>query len=149
MIKMGLDSFEINPDQVWSVANGRIKTIDLTTDTLSDFEAFKQQAEALYGTDQDPYRTADGKSSVVYGYRLTDVDPASWLPQWREPDGGASQAQATKDESDTNDLSQRMQALFSVNNETGPDQAKWASRVFQDWLNTKAGQTPSPIDTTV
>ncbi len=153
MVKATVEMNHINPENVRSVANGRIKTVDLTTDMLADFESFKKKAEALYGTADDPYKSGSETSGVLYGFRLTDVDPASWLPQWVEANGN-TEVKPTAGASTTPALRDRMQSLFFVKNESGSEQAKWSSRVLQDWLEGKLPATtvsdgPKPVDVTL
>lgn len=133
---------------IGSMANGRIKAFDLTQDMLADFEAYKKQAEALYGTDQDPYKAdpASRNDIVLVGLRLTDADPALWAPQWINDDGNpravATRAFTDEPADDTRDLMQRMQSLFAVNDKTGPDESRWSQRVLQDWFARQAETTP-------
>lgn len=126
-----------------SMANGRIKAIDLTKDMLADFETYKKQAEALYGTDQDPYKAdpAGRNDIVLVGIHLTDADPAEWAPQWINEDGNPRPVatkvfsdETTDDDDDTRTLMQRMQTLFAVNDQRGPEQSRWSQRVLQDWF---------------
>lgn len=134
MIKAELDLGKFSPEKVWSVANGGIKLVDLTTDMLADFETYKTQAETLYGTADDPYRSGSGSGrTIIYGFRLTDVDPASWLPQWVDPNGGRATAPAKSGPSEET-LLDRMQSLLSVKDERGPAQSQWSRRVLEDWL---------------
>lgn len=135
---------------IGSMANGRIKAFDLTKDMLADFESYKKQAEALYGTDQDPYKAdpASRDNVVIVGLRLTDADPTQWVPQWINDDGNPRTvatkvfSDETTDEDDTTSLMQRMRSLFAVNDTTGPEQSRWSQRVLQDWFAHQASAIP-------
>ena len=128
--------------RIGSMANGRIKAVDLTRDMLADFETYKKQAEALYGTAEDPYSSSASKDDgiTLIGVRFSDADPSAWRPQWVYPDGTPSSASTSSDSSSA-DLMQRMQSLFSVNNETGPEQSRWSQRVLEDWFSKQAEAT--------
>jgi len=127
---------------IGSMANGRIKAVDLTHDMLKDFEAYKKQAEALYGTAEDPYASngSSDKGITLIGVRFSDADPAAWRPQWVYPDGTPASSSTSSDPSSA-DLMQRMQSLFSVKDETGPEQSRWSQRVLEDWFAKQAEAT--------
>lgn len=136
---------EINPNNAWSVANGGIKLVELTKEKLADFENFKKEAEALYGAADDPYAnsgTATGARPVIYAFRLNDVDPASWLPQWVKPGD-------TFQEPPDTELRERMESLLTVNGEHGREQLRWSKRVLESWLaKQNAGGTASETSAT-
>ncbi len=128
---------------IGSMANGRIKAVDLTRGMLADFETYKKQAEALYGTPEDPYAAAPstGDNAItLIGVRLTDTDPRAWMPQWAYPDGTPASSSTSSDAASA-DLMQRMQSLFAVNGEKGPEQSRWSQRVLEDWFARQAPAT--------
>jgi len=140
LLETALNTKVLDPNKVWSVANGGIKLVDFTKDTLADFEAFKKDAAAHYGAADDPYASSStdtGSRPVIYAYRLTDVDPASWLPQWVNPGD-------TVQEPSESGLQERVLSLLTVNGEHGPEQASWSRRVLESWLaKQNAGGTSS------
>lgn len=123
----------LDKDNVWSVANGRIKLVDLTTDMLTDFETYKKEAEALHGSAEDPYRNGATADKVIYAYRFTDIDPASWSPQWVSP-GDSEDGTSAYSRLSMATVQERMNALLSRDGQSGPDEAKWSGRVFHAWL---------------
>lgn len=130
---MALKIAPLDPDNVWSVANGRIKLVDLTVDKLTDFETYKKEAEALHGSAEDPYRNGATADKVIYAYRFTDIDPASWSPQWVSPSDSENGASAYR-RLGMASIQERMNALLSRDSQSGSDEAKWSSRVFHAWL---------------
>lgn len=60
VVTMGKDGhphvgIKVDPSEVYSVANGRLKPVELTQDLVDDFQAFKDKAIALRGTSEDPF----------------------------------------------------------------------------------------------
>lgn len=125
------------------MANGRIKAVDLTRDMLADFETYKKQAEALYGTAEDPYSSSTSKDDgiTLIGVRFADGDPSAWRPQWVYPDGTPSSASHQRRFFGRGSHAAHAIALFSVNNETGPEQSRWSQRVLEDWFAKHAEAT--------
>ena len=125
------------------MSNGRIKVVDLTHEMLADFEAYKKQAEALYDTAEDPYSSNRSSNDTVtlVGVRFADADPKAWHPQWAYP-GGTPVSSYMSNDPESADLMQRMQSLFAVKNETGPEQSRWSQRVLDDWLARWAEANP-------
>lgn len=140
MLDTAFNTKALDPNQVWSVANGGIKLVEFTKDKLADFEAYKKEAAALYGSPNDPYASSStdtGGHPVIYAYSITDVDPASWLPQWVNPGD-------TVQEPPDTELRDRMQSLFAVNGDRGREQVSWSRRVLESWLaKQNAGGTSS------
>lgn len=131
-----------NLKNIASMANGRIKAVDLTREMLADFESYKKQAEALYGTAEDPYSSnASGNEGVtLIGVRIAGADSMAWQPQWVHPDGTPA-SESTNSASASADLMQRMQSLFAVKDQTGPEQSRWSQRVLADWFAKQAEVT--------
>lgn len=127
---------------IGSMANGRIKVVDLTREMLADFEAYKKQAEALYDTAEDPYSSNVSSNDTVtlVGVRFADADPNTWHPQWAYPSGTPVSSYMDNDPASA-DLMQRMQSLFAVKDETGPEQSRWSQRVLENWLAIQAEAT--------
>ncbi|MCM5552558.1 hypothetical protein [Pleomorphomonas sp. NRK KF1] len=128
---------------IGSMANGRIKVVDLTHEMLADFEAYKKQAEALYDTADDPYSSnaSSDNGITLVGVRFADADPKAWHPQWAYPDGTPVSSYMNNDP-ESADLMQRMQSLFAVKDETGPEQSRWSQRVLEDWYARWADASP-------
>lgn len=127
---------------IGSMASGRIKVVDLTREMLADFETYKKQAEALYGTAEDPYSSSPSNENAItlVGVRFADADPKAWRPQWAYPDGTPASSSMNGDPAST-DLMQRMKSLFAVKDQTGPEQSRWSQRVLEDWFTRQAEAT--------
>jgi len=146
VLDTALNTKVLDPNKVWSVANGGIKLVDFTKDMLADFEAYKKDAAAHYGSADDPYASSSadtGGQKAIYAFRLTDVDPTSWSPQWVNADGTSRPAPPTSD-SGPSDYFKRIRSILSVNDEKGPEQLQWSRRVLESWLaKQNAGGTSS------
>ncbi|MCM5559926.1 hypothetical protein [Pleomorphomonas sp. JP5] len=134
MIRTAMATVPIDPENVWSVANGRIKLVDLTSDMLADFETYKREAEADQGTANDSAQTGSTTGNkVIYAFRFTDMDPASWLPQWNEPGSNQSGA-SVPGHSGADAFRERLDTLLSVNDESSQEDIMRSRRVFNQWL---------------
>ncbi len=152
MIRSALATGPIDPENVWSVANGRIKLVDLTNDMLADFETYRREAEAGQDTAKDSGQTGStAGNKVIYAFRFTDVDPASWLPQWHEPESSQS-TDSVAEHSGADAFRERMDTLLSVNDKSSQEDIMRAHRVFNQWLAetyraSHPNDAPEPKDT--
>lgn len=134
MIRSALATESIDPENVCSVANGRIKLVELTSDMLADFETYRREAEAGQDTTKDSAQTGSTTGNkVIYAFRFTDVNPASWLPQWHEPESSQN-TDSVAQHSGADAFRERMDTLLSVNDKSSQEDIMRAHRVFNQWL---------------